>query len=198
PVRCAPPASVVGAGRGGPGRRRRPAGPPPPRPSSRSGRMAPVHDLHVNGRHHRVEADPAKSLLAVLREDLDLTGAKYGCGEGQCGAGTVLVDGRAERSSITPVGSVGARPVITIERLDRGDALHPIQQAVLDEGALQCGYCTPGMIMAALDLLGRTSSPAGDEVHRALEGNVCRCGTYSRIVRAVLRAAGTTAEASNG
>jgi aerobic-type carbon monoxide dehydrogenase small subunit (CoxS/CutS family) len=159
--------------------------------------MAPVHDLHVNGRHHRVEADPAKSLLAVLREDLDLTGAKYGCGEGQCGACTVLVDGRAVRSCITPVGSVGARPVLTIEGLARDDALHPLQQAFLDEGALQCGYCTPGMIMSALDLLGRTSAPAEDEVRRALEGNVCRCGTYSRIVRAVLRAAGTTTEAGN-
>jgi isoquinoline 1-oxidoreductase alpha subunit len=159
--------------------------------------MAPTLEIHVNGRLHRIQADPAKSLLAVLREDLDLTGAKYGCGEGQCGACTVLLDGRAVRSCITPVGSVGARPVLTIEGLANGDALHPLQQAFLDEGAMQCGYCTPGMIMAALDLLQRAPAPAEDEIRRALQGNICRCGTYPRIVRAVLRAAGTATEAGN-
>ena len=151
--------------------------------------MAPVHDLHVNGRRRRVEADPAKSLLAVLREDLDLTGAKYGCGEGQCGACTVLVDGRAVRSCITPVGSVGARPVLTIEGLARDDALHPLQQAFLDEGALQCGYCTPGMIVRAHRLLKENPKPTEDEIRLGISGNLCRCTGYQNIVKAIQYAA---------
>ncbi len=160
--------------------------------------MSSSFDLQVNGGTRRVEADPAKSLLLVLREDLDLTGSKYGCGEGQCGACTVLLDGRPVRSCITPVGSVGERPVMTIEGLERDGRLHPVQQAFLDEGALQCGYCTAGMIMSAVGLLEREPDPGEDEIRRFMDGNVCRCGTYPRIVRAVRRAAHASAEAHHG
>jgi aerobic-type carbon monoxide dehydrogenase small subunit (CoxS/CutS family) len=160
--------------------------------------MAAPLDLHINGRRQRVETDPAKSLLAVLREDLDLTGSKYGCGEGQCGACTVLLDGRAVRSCITPVGSVGTRPIVTIEGLEREGRLHPVQQAFLTENAMQCGYCTAGMIMNAMSLLNRQSNPGDDDIVRAMDGNICRCGTYSRIVAAVRRAAHTiSAEAGH-
>lgn len=159
--------------------------------------MSPPLDLHVNGRVQRVEADPARSLLAVLREDLDLTGSKYGCGEGQCGACTVLLDGRAVRACITPVGTVGERPVLTIEGLQRNGRLHPVQAAFLAEGALQCGYCTTGMIMSVVGLLNRQGVPADDEIRRALDGNICRCGTHARVVAAVRRAATTSAEASH-
>jgi nicotinate dehydrogenase subunit A len=155
-------------------------------------------DLHVNGNHHNVDVDPSKSLLAVLREDLDLTGSKYGCGEGQCGACTVLLDGRPVRSCITPVGNVGQRPVLTIEGLEKSGRLHPVQAAFLAEGALQCGYCTAGMIMNAVGLLNRQAAPGEDEIRRAMDGNVCRCGTYSRVLAAVRRAAGTSAEANHG
>jgi aerobic-type carbon monoxide dehydrogenase small subunit (CoxS/CutS family) len=155
-------------------------------------------DLHVNGRAHKVDVDPGKSLLSVLREDLDLTGSKYGCGEGQCGACTVLLDGRPIRSCITPVGNVGQRPVLTIEGLERNGQLHPVQAAFLAEGALQCGYCTAGMIMNAVGLLNRQSNPADDEIRRAMDNNVCRCGTYTRVLAAVRRAAGTSAEANHG
>jgi aerobic-type carbon monoxide dehydrogenase small subunit (CoxS/CutS family) len=155
-------------------------------------------DLHVNGRNHSVDADPAKPLLLVLREDLDLTGSKHGCGEGQCGACTVLLDGRPVRSCITPVGEVGARPVVTVEGLEREGELHPVQRAFLEETAMQCGYCTAGMIVAAAALLDRESSPGADEIRRALEGNVCRCGAYPRIVAAVERAARVAAEGGRG
>jgi aerobic-type carbon monoxide dehydrogenase small subunit (CoxS/CutS family) len=153
--------------------------------------MAAPLDLLINGRRQRVETDPARSLLAVLREDLDLTGSKYGCGEGQCGACTVLLDGRAVRSCITPVGTIGSRPILTIEGLESAGRLHPVQQAFLTENAMQCGYCTTGMIMNAVGLLNRQGSPGNDEIIRAMDGNVCRCGTYSRIVAAVKRAAST-------
>ena len=156
-------------------------------------------DLTINGRRHHIEADPAKTLLNVLREDLDLTGTKYGCGEGQCGACTVLLDGRPVRSCLTAVSAVGDRPVTTIEGLERDGTLHPVQAAFLAEGALQCGYCTAGMIMSTVGLLNRQSAPGDDDIKRALDGNVCRCGTYGRIVAAVKRAAATaSAEASHG
>ena len=154
-------------------------------------------EIQVNGRAHRVDVDPSKSLLATLREDLDLTGSKYGCGEGQCGACTVLLDGRAVRSCITPVGTVGARPMVTIEGLERDGRLHPVQEAFLAEGALQCGYCTAGMVVAAVGLLNRERTPGVDEIRRALDGNVCRCGTYARVIAAVRRAALSAAEASH-
>jgi aerobic-type carbon monoxide dehydrogenase small subunit (CoxS/CutS family) len=161
-------------------------------------RMADFLELHVNGERHRLEVDPGKSLLGVLREDLDLTGSKYGCGEGQCGACTVLLDGRPVRSCVTPVGSVGAAPVLTIEGLELNGQLHPVQEAFLAEGALQCGYCTAGMIMSAVGLLRLERDPDEAEIRRALEGNVCRCGTYTRIIASVQRAARTNTEGGHG
>ena len=145
--------------------------------------------LWINGSEHVLATAADRSLLSVLREDLKLTGAHYGCGEGQCGACTVLLDGKAVRSCITPVGSVGSRKVTTIEGLEKDGRLHPVQQAFLDADALQCGYCTPGMIMSAVSLLRKTPSPTEPEIEHALEGNICRCGTYRRIVRAVRSAA---------
>jgi aerobic-type carbon monoxide dehydrogenase small subunit (CoxS/CutS family) len=156
-----------------------------------------VLELHVNGAIHRVDVDPSRPLLSVLHDDLDLTGSKYGCGEGQCGACTVLLDGRAVRSCITPVSSVGTRPITTIEGLARDGQLHPVQRAFIDETALQCGYCTPGMVLSTVALLSRERTPGDDEIRRALDGNICRCGTYTRIVAAVRRAARMSAEAGD-
>jgi nicotinate dehydrogenase subunit A len=146
-------------------------------------------ELTVNGRRHRVDADSERTLLSVLREELSLTGSKYGCGEGQCGACTVLLDGKPVRSCQTTAASAAGKPVTTIEGLARGDRLHPLQQAFIDEHALQCGYCTSGMIMAGVALLERTPSPTTDDIVRAMNGNVCRCGTYPEIVAAIKRAA---------
>jgi nicotinate dehydrogenase subunit A len=145
--------------------------------------------LEVNGQVHVIDVEPTRSLLSVLREELALTGSKYGCGEGQCGACTVMLAGHASRSCRTPVSSAVGKPVTTIEGLERDGRLHPLQQAFLDEGAMQCGYCTPGMIMAGVALLNATPSPSSDQIVAAMEGNVCRCGTYPRIVAAVQRAA---------
>lgn len=141
--------------------------------------------LHINGSAHTVEADADRSLLSVLRDDLDLTGSHYGCGEGQCGACTVLVNGEPTRSCITPVGTIASKPVVTIEGLEIGDKLHPVQQAFLEHDALQCGYCTSGMIMAAVGLLRKNPAPSEQDIIKGMNGNVCRCGTYRRIVRAV-------------
>src|SRR5437016_14472751 len=116
-------------------------------------------DLQVNGVRKRVEVDPEKSLLSVLRDDLDLTGCKYGCGEGQCGACTVLIAGRATRSCITPVAAAAGKPITTIEGIEKGGRLHPLQEAFIEGDAMQCGYCTPGMILSALSLLNRTANP---------------------------------------
>ncbi len=149
----------------------------------------PRYKLNVNGHIREVDADPSTPLLTVLRDRLDLTGAKNGCGEGQCGACTVLVGGRAVRSCITPVSSVGTKPVITIEGLERGGKLHPVQQAFLDGLAFQCGYCTPGMIMETVALLGRKPAPTESEIRAEMEGHICRCGAYGRIADAVRRAA---------
>ena len=145
--------------------------------------------LNVNGRIREVDAASSTSLLTVLRDRLDLTGAKSGCGEGECGACTVLVGGRAVRSCITPVSAVGAKPVVTVEGLARGGALDPVQQAFLEALAFQCGYCTPGMIMEAVGLLGRKAAPSESEIRSEMEGHICRCGAYGRIVEAVRRAA---------
>ncbi len=145
--------------------------------------------LNVNGRVREVDAESSTSLLTVLRDGLDLTGAKNGCGEGQCGACTVLVGGRAVRACITAVSEVGTQPVITIEGLARGGELHPVQQAFLETAAFQCGYCTPGMIMEAAGLLNRKAAPPESEIRREMEGHICRCGAYGRIVEAVQRAA---------
>jgi len=153
--------------------------------------MATIH-LSINGHTHTVDVVPQTSLLTVLREYLDLTGSKYGCGEGQCGACTVLIDGKAQRSCITRVGSIADRPITTIEGLANGDHLHPVQQAFLDEGAMQCAYCTSGMIMSAAALLKKNSSPNEREIIDFMDGNICRCGTYSRIIRAIQKAAKMT------
>jgi nicotinate dehydrogenase subunit A len=146
-------------------------------------------ELTVNGRRHSVDADSERTLLSVLREELSLTGSKYGCGEGQCGACTVLLEGKPVRACQTTVASAAGKPVTTIEGLARGDRLHPLQQAFIDEHAMQCGYCTSGMLMAGVALLERTPSPTTDDIVRAMNGNVCRCGTYPEIVAAIKRAA---------
>lgn len=146
-------------------------------------------NLSINGKPYAVEADPQTSLLTVLREHLDLTGSKYGCGEGQCGACTVLIDGKAQRSCITRVGTVTQKQITTIEGLASSDELHPVQQAFLDAGAMQCAYCTSGMIMSAVALLRQNAQPKENEIIDSMDGNICRCGTYSRIIRAIHNAA---------
>ncbi len=151
--------------------------------------MANVKELQVNGARRAVDAEPERTLLSVLRDDLGLTGAKYGCGEGKCGACTVLLDGKPVRSCRTSVDSVGQRQVRTIEGLASGEKLHPVQEAFLQAGALQCGYCTPGMIMSAVAFLEGQSAPTRDDIVKAMNGNICRCGTYPRIVAAIQSAA---------
>jgi len=150
--------------------------------------------LNVNGIDLEVPLDPDRNLLYVLREELGLTGTKYGCGEGECGACKVLIDGVAVRACQTPIGEAMGRAVTTIEGLASGDRLHPVQQAFLDVGAFQCGFCTPGMIIATAALLTRTPHPSDAEVRAALDGNLCRCGGYLRILEAVQRAARSGAE----
>ncbi|HWK10895.1 MAG TPA: (2Fe-2S)-binding protein [Vicinamibacterales bacterium] len=145
--------------------------------------------LHVNGREHEIDAEPGDSLLFVLRDDLGLTGSRFGCGEGQCGACTVLIDGLAVRSCVTRMAAVGNRAVTTIEALSSGSELHPVQQAFLDTEAFQCGYCTSGMVMATVGLLKSNPNPSEADVARLMNGSVCRCGTYPRIVKAVRLAA---------
>ncbi|HVX66870.1 MAG TPA: (2Fe-2S)-binding protein [Bryobacteraceae bacterium] len=143
----------------------------------------------VNGQVRTVKTDPERPLLEVLREDLALTGTKYGCGEGQCGACTVLLDGRAIRSCITPVRTAQDRNVTTIEGLAAGPALHPVQQAFLDENAFQCGYCTAGMVLRTAALLQSNPRPTDAQIVEGLNGHLCRCSGYHRIVAAVHRAA---------
>ncbi len=145
--------------------------------------------LKVNGLEHRVEAAPEERLLWVLRDRLGLTGTKYGCGEGQCGACTVLLDGKPVRSCLTPAASVAGRQITTIEGLEQDGQLHPVQAAFLEAESFQCAYCTSGMILSAVGLLKNTPEPAEEEIVRAMNGNVCRCGTYPRIVHAVQMAA---------
>ena len=151
--------------------------------------MPNVTELHVNGATRRIDAAAERSLLSVLRDDLDLPGAKYGCGEGQCGACTVLVDGLPVRSCTTLVGSVASKPITTIEGVAQNGELHPLQAAFLDAGAMQCGYCTCGMIMSGIALLKHNPKPTPDEVVRFMNGNICRCGTYGRVVQAIMKAA---------
>ncbi|HHY84044.1 MAG TPA: (2Fe-2S)-binding protein [Verrucomicrobia bacterium] len=153
--------------------------------------MPKVTELHVNGKAVRIDADGERTLLSVLRDDLGLTGAKYGCGEAQCGACTVLIDGNPARSCVTTVGSVGRRNVTTIESLEQNGKLHPLQEAFLKFDALQCGYCTSGMIMSAYALLQRRENPSDNEIIRAMNGNICRCGVYRRILDAIREAART-------
>ena len=145
--------------------------------------------LRVNGKDREVDAEPGDSLLSVLRYDFGLTGSRYGCGEGQCGACTVLLDGAGARSCVTRVGSVGRKAITTVEALAEGERLHPVQQAFLDAEAFQCGYCTSGMIMAAVGLLKTNPNPSEQDIARLMDRSVCRCGVYPRIVQAVRLAA---------
>src|SRR5437879_610443 len=147
--------------------------------------MNQVTELHVNGAKRPLQADAERSLLSVLRDDLDLTGSKYGCGEGRCGACTVLIDGKATRSCVTALGDCEGKEITTIEGLEQEGKLHPLQEAFLEVGALQCGYCTAGMIMSGVSLLAKNPEPTVADIVRSMEGNICRCGTYARIVRAV-------------
>ena len=146
-------------------------------------------NLNVNGVPRSVTAEPDTPLLYVLRNDFELNGAKYGCGLAQCGACTVLIDGRAVRSCVTPISALEKSEITTIEGLGTIDKPHALQQAFIEEQAAQCGYCTNGMIMSAKELLDRNPKPSEPDVRAALAGNLCRCGTHNRIIRAGLRAA---------
>ena len=155
--------------------------------------MAKVTSLNVNGKKLPVDVDSTVSLLSVLRNDLDLTGSKYGCGEGQCGACTVLIDGQPTRSCITQVARASGKLITTIEGLEKDGKLHPLQEAFIKADAMQCAYCTSGMIMSASALRAKTPKPSREEIIRGMNGNICRCGTYQRIVEAIQIAAGTQA-----
>jgi aerobic-type carbon monoxide dehydrogenase small subunit (CoxS/CutS family) len=146
-------------------------------------------EFTLNGNVVTIDADPSRQLLSVLRADLGLTGTKYGCGIGMCGTCTVLVDNVARRSCVMTLGDVSGKQVLTIEGLATSAGLHPLQQAFVDEGALQCGFCTPGMILRALALLLQSPHPTEDDVVRTMDRNLCRCGAHPRIVRAILNAA---------
>jgi aerobic-type carbon monoxide dehydrogenase small subunit (CoxS/CutS family) len=145
-------------------------------------------ELHVNGKRHLVTTDDARSLLDVIREDLNLTGTKYGCGEGQCRACTVILDGKPVTSCITPARQAHGKQVMTIEGLAQRGALHPVQQAFLDEQAMQCGYCVPGMILTSVALLEFNAQPTDSEIAHWLTGNLCRCCGYVNIFAAVKEA----------
>jgi aerobic-type carbon monoxide dehydrogenase small subunit (CoxS/CutS family) len=147
--------------------------------------MGNITQLHVNGKERSINAEPERSLLSVLRDDLDLTGPKYGCGEGQCCACTVLADGSPIRSCVTSVASVGSKKITTIEGLEKNGELHPVQEAFLEAGAMQCGYCTGGMILAGVALLEKNPNPSTTEMIRGMQRHVCRCGTYPRILAAL-------------
>jgi aerobic-type carbon monoxide dehydrogenase small subunit (CoxS/CutS family) len=151
--------------------------------------MADPIQLEINGKHYPIHYDPGTPLLSVLRDELGLTGTKYGCGEGQCGACTLLIGGAPRRSCQIPVSAVGSQPITTIEGLERNGELHPVQQAFLDAGAFQCAYCTSGFIMSSVALLRVTPDPQPAEIAKSLQGNICRCGTHPRIIEAVSRAA---------
>jgi aerobic-type carbon monoxide dehydrogenase small subunit (CoxS/CutS family) len=151
--------------------------------------MARVNEIHVNGKRRAVDADAEATLLSVLRDDLGLIGTKFGCGEGQCRACTVLLEGKPVHSCLTPVGDAAGKQIITIEGLADNSNLHPLQQAFLDAEAFQCGYCTSGMIMTAVALLREHSNPDEKTIREFMQGNICRCGTYPRIVQAIKRAA---------
>ncbi len=158
--------------------------------------MGRVTTLNVNGKKMITDVDSATSLLSVLRNDLNLTGSKYGCGEGQCGACTVLLDGQATRSCITQVGRAAGKLITTIEGLEKDGRLHPLQEAFIKADAMQCAYCTSGMIMSGASLLTRTPRPSREEIIAGMNGNICRCGTYQRIIDAIQIASGTAGEVS--
>ena len=156
--------------------------------------MGNVTSLNVNGKKLRVDVDPQTPLLYVLRDHLNLTGTKYGCGEARCGACTVLVDGQPVRSCVTPIARATEKQIDTIEGLEKDSKLTALQEAFLRADALQCGYCTSGMIMSATALLNKNPKPSRDEIVKHMDGNVCRCGTYLRILNAIEIAAGTAKE----
>jgi aerobic-type carbon monoxide dehydrogenase small subunit (CoxS/CutS family) len=151
--------------------------------------MPQQFNLVINGDPHTLQADPDTALLTILRDTLGLTGSKYGCGEGQCGACTVLLDGVARRSCITSVSAAAGKLITTIEGLEQAGRLHPVQQAFVDNEAFQCAYCTSGMIMSSVALLQQNPSPTPAEIEQSLQGNICRCGTHPRIIAAVQKAA---------
>jgi aerobic-type carbon monoxide dehydrogenase small subunit (CoxS/CutS family) len=154
--------------------------------------------LTVNGTKRSVEVSPDETLLSLLRDRLELTGTKYGCGEGRCGACMVLLDGRASRSCQMPVSKAVGKSIVTIEGLARNGRLHPVQAAFLEEEAFQCGFCTPGMIVAAVSLLEKNEQAGDEQIASALAANVCRCGTYPRILSAVRKAAQAMGKAAAG
>ena len=151
--------------------------------------------LKINGANHPVSASAEESLLSALRDRLQLTGTKYGCGEGQCGACTVLLDGKPTRSCLTPVSVAAGMKITTVEGLEQDGKLSPVQQAFLDEGAFQCGYCTSGMVLCATALIRETPHPTEEQIVSYMNGNICRCGTYPRIIDAVKRASRLSAKA---
>ena len=151
--------------------------------------MEATISLTVNGKLHTITADPQRPLLDVLREELKLTGTKYGCGEGQCLACTVLVGGKPMPSCVTPVGDVEKQSILTIEGLSKAGELHPVQEAFLTEGAFQCGYCTAGMILGAVNLIESNPGLTAGDVQAGMQRHLCRCGTYPNITKAILRAA---------
>lgn len=146
-------------------------------------------EIEVNGKRYAVSYPPDTPLWDVLRDELGLTGTKYGCGEGQCGACTVLIGSALRRSCQNPVSTAAAKPIVTIEGLEKDGQLHPVQQAFLNTGAFQCAYCASGMVMSSVALLQTNTDPTRDEIVQSLQGNICRCGTYSRIIEAVQHAA---------
>src|SRR3954468_2417920 len=147
--------------------------------------MPRITEIDVNGSKRRIDVDADRTLLSVLRDDLDLTGTKYGCGEGQCAACTVLIDGAAVRSCLTKVGTVAGKRIVTIEGLAPEGKLHPMQEAFIEADAMQCGWCTPGMILGAVGLLTKTPHPSEGEIVSGMNGHICRCGTYPRVVAAI-------------
>jgi aerobic-type carbon monoxide dehydrogenase small subunit (CoxS/CutS family) len=151
--------------------------------------MGQTIELEINGKRYPVHYSPDTPLLYVLRDELGLTGTKYGCGEGMCGACTVLIGGTARRSCQIPVSAATGKPITTIEGLEKNGALHPVQQAFLDEGAFQCAYCTSGMIMSSVSLLQANHNPTQEQIVQSMQGNLCRCGTHPRILAAVRKAA---------
>ena len=157
-------------------------------------RMNSKFTFTVNGQSRTVSSDPQRPLLDVLREDLQLTGTKYGCGEGQCRACTVLINGKASASCVTPISEADKQTIITIEGLAEGDKLHPVQEAFLAEGAFQCGYCTPGMILGVVGLLNELPHPSDDDILPRMQRHLCRCCHYPKLLKAIRRAAGQTAK----
>jgi len=154
--------------------------------------MPRVTALNVNGKRRTVDVDASVSLLSVLRDDLDLTGTKYGCGEGRCGACTVLLDGQITRSCVTQVGRAAGKQITTIEGLEKDGKLHPLQEAFIKADAMQCAFCTSGMIMAATALLSKNARPSRDEIVSGMNRNICRCGVYQRIIEAIQIASAQT------